>query len=147
MSSLSYEASKSIALKTILVLAGVTVLEVLIALVGKGHFINDHDFTTTFIGAAIMGLAMIALSAYKAITIIFEFMHMKYEIKGMAMSVLLPTLLLVWAIIAFLYEGNWWNDLRNKIQEKNRSEINFDNSNNLCSFEADACFKEDTYIL
>ncbi len=146
MSSLSYEASKSIALKTILILAAVTVLEVLIALVGKGY-IGGMDFTHTFIGAAIIGLAMIALSAYKAITIIFEFMHMKYEIKGLAMSVLLPTLLLVWAIIAFLYEGNWWLDLRDRIQQKNRSEINFENKNNLFSFDADACFKEDTYIL
>lgn len=146
MSSLSYEASKSIALKTILLLAAITVVEVLIALVGKGY-IGGTDFTHTFIGAAIVGLSMIALSAYKAVKIIFEFMHMKYEIKGLAMSVLLPTLLLVWAIIAFLYEGNWWLDLRDRIQQKNRSEINFDNSNNLFSFDADACFKEDTYIL
>lgn len=146
MSSLSYEASKKIALSTILLLAGITVLEVLIALVGKGY-IGGIDFTHTFIGAAIVGLAMIALSAFKAIKIIFEFMHMKYEIKGLAMSVLLPTLLLVWAIIAFLYEGNWWLDLRDRIQQKNKSEINFENKNNLFSFDADACFKEDTYIL
>jgi len=145
MSSLSYEASKSIALKTILVLAGVTVLEVLIALIGKGY-IGGMDLTVSFIGAAIMGLVMIALSAYKAITIIFEFMHMKYEIKGMAMSVLLPTLLLVWAIIAFLYEGNWWNDLRQKINQRNSSEIIFENPQKLLTFDADACFNEDTFV-
>jgi len=145
MSSLSYEASKSIALKTILVLAGVTVLEVLIALIGKGY-IGGMDLTVSFIGAAIMGLVMIALSAYKAITIIFEFMHMKYEIKGMAMSVLLPTLLLVWAIIAFLYEGNWWNDLRQKINQRNSSEIIFENPQKLLTFDTDACFNEDTFV-
>jgi len=128
-------------------LAIITVIEVLIALVGKGHFINKHDLTTTFAGAAIIGLAMIALSAYKAIRIIFEFMHMKYEIKGLAMSVLLPTLLLVWAIIAFLYEGNWWLDLRDRIQQRNQSELNLENTNRLFTFDEDACFNEDTYVL
>jgi len=146
MSSLSYEASKSIALKTILLLAAVTVVEVLIALVGKGY-IGGTDFTATFVGAAIMGLAMIALSTYKAVRIIFEFMHMKYEIKGLAMSVLLPTLLLVWAIIAFLYEGNWWNDLRDKIKQRNQSELIYDNTKNLLTFGNDACFNDDTYVL
>ena len=146
MSTLSYEQSKSIALKTILLLAAITVVEVLIALIGKGY-IGGVDFTHTFIGAAIVGLAMIALSAYKAIRIIFEFMHMKYEIKGMAMSVLLPTLLLVWAIIAFLYEGNWWNDLRDKIKQRNQSELIYDNTKNLLTFDTDACFNDDTYVL
>lgn len=146
MSTLSYEQSKSIALKTILLLAGITVLEVLIALVGKGY-IGGTDFTTTLVGAAIIGLSMVALSAYKAIRIIFEFMHMKYEIKGMAMSVLLPTLLLVWAIIAFLYEGNWWNDLRDKINQRNNSELIYDNTKNLLTFDSDACFNDDTFVL
>ena len=90
---------------------------------------------------------MIGLSAYKAIKIIFEFMHMKYEIKGMAMSVLLPTLLLVWAIIAFLYEGNWWQDLRDKINQRNQSELIFDNTRKLLTFDTDACFNDDTYVL
>jgi len=119
---------------------------VLIALIGKGY-IGGTDFTVTFIGAAIMGLAMIALSTYKAIRIIFEFMHMKYEIKGLAMSVLLPTLLLVWAIIAFLYEGNWWNDLRDKINQRNSSELIYENTKNLLTFDSDACFNDDTFVL
>ena len=46
-------------------------------------------------------------------------MHMAYEVKGLAMSVLLPTLLLVWAIIAFFQEGDSWGDRRTLIEEKN----------------------------
>ncbi len=139
MSNLTYEQSKSIALKTILLLAAITVVEVAIALVGKGY-IGGHDFTTTFIGAAVIGLVMAALSFYKAIKIIFEFMHMSYEIKGLYMSVLLPTLLLVWAIIAFLYEGNYWNDSRQKLKMKHESSIEYVEP-------AKDILKDDTYLM
>ena len=35
-------------------------------------------------------------------------MHMGHEVKGLRMTVLMPMLLLVWAIIAFFYEGSAW---------------------------------------
>jgi hypothetical protein len=53
-----------------------------------------------------------ALSIYKAYFIIFDFMHMKYEVKGLAWSVLLPTALLIWALIAFFNEGSSYNSRR-----------------------------------
>ena len=142
MSTNSYEKSKKIALTTILVLAGVTVAEVLIALLGKGHlkFLSETDYTQYTVGAILMGLAMAGLSFYKAKEIVFEFMHMKYEIKGLYMSVLLPTLLLVWAIIAFLYEGNWWKDLRDRIQFKNESSIEYVEPER-------ELLKDDTYVM
>ena len=46
-------------------------------------------------------------------------MHMAYEVRGLVMSVLLPTSLLIWAIIAFFQEGNSWGERRDQIQEKN----------------------------
>lgn len=122
MSSLSYEDSKSLALKTILLLALITVIEVAIALVGKGY-IGGHDFTASKWGAAIIGLSMIALSLFKAIKIIFEFMHMKYEVPGLATSVLLPTILLIWGVIAFLWEGADQQNRRNVIIEKDKMEL------------------------
>jgi hypothetical protein len=48
---------------------------------------------------------------------------MKYEISGMVKSVLLPLFLLVWAIIAFLYEGNAWKGNRTTVQERNQLEV------------------------
>jgi cytochrome c oxidase subunit IV len=59
-----------------------------------------------------MAIAMIAMSTYKAYLIIYEFMHMKYEVPTLVKTVLLPTLLLVWAIIAFSMEGDYWNKRR-----------------------------------
>ena len=79
-----------------MLLAVVTLIEVFIALIGNGHVIDGFELPRL-----IMYPVMIGLSLYKAYFIIYEFMHMRYEVPGLRASVLLPTLLLVWAIIAF----------------------------------------------
>lgn len=66
---------------------------------------------------------MIIMSFVKAYFIVYEFMHMKYEVPGLMKSVLLPTLLLIWAIIAFFYEGNDWQKRRALINNKNAEEV------------------------
>lgn len=114
----TYEVSKKVALKTIIILAVVTVIEVLIALTGKGHLIEGVHFPWY-----LMNLVMICMSLYKAYLIVGEFMHMRHEVKALGMTVVLPTLLLVWAIIAFMYEGGAWKGNRNTIKEKNRMEV------------------------
>jgi len=45
-------------------------------------------------------------------------MHLGHEVQGLRWSVLLPCLLLVWAIIAFIQEGNSWGERRDQIKEK-----------------------------
>ncbi len=107
MGHLTYDASKTIATKTILILGGITIFEVLMALLGKGYIITGFHLPHALVG----GL-MIILSVVKAYLIVYEFMHMKYEVPGLVKTVLLPTLLLVWAVIAFLAEGNYWNNSR-----------------------------------
>ncbi len=99
-------------------LALITVLEVLFALLGNGHLIHGVTFPKW-----IMYPAMIGATLYKAYFIVYEFMHMKYEVKGLAMSVLLPTLLLVWGVIAFFQEGNSWKNRRQLIKDKDNSNI------------------------
>ena len=47
----------------------------------------------------------IGLTIVKAFYIVAEFMHMKYEAKSLAWSVILPTIFIVWLIIALLTEG------------------------------------------
>lgn len=117
MSHLSYEAAIKRVYFGLGLLAAVTGIEVVFSLFGKGHIIwhgaKDHTAVVY-----IVGLIIIALSAYKAYFIIYEFMHMKYEVRGLAWSVLLPTLLLVWAIIAFFQEGNSWKERRQQIEKK-----------------------------
>ena len=113
-----YTSAKKIALKTIIILAVVTVIEVLVALGGKGYLI--HDF---HLPRMLMNLLMIAGSLYKAYLIVFEFMHMKYEARGLMLSVLLPVGLLIWAIISFLYEGQAWKGNRETVKERDKMEV------------------------
>jgi cytochrome c oxidase subunit IV len=116
MSHVSYEQSKKNVVKGLILLAVVTLIEVVISLFGKGHiFKGVHG---NVIVLATCGLFIAGLSLYKAYFIVYEFMHMKYEVKGLAMSVILPMLLLVWAIIAFFQEGNAWKNRREDIKNR-----------------------------
>jgi cytochrome c oxidase subunit 4 len=103
-----YSVSKKRALNYILLLGAVTIFEVVFALFGKGYIGGVHLPTFLIV------LVMIALSAFKAYCIVKEYMHMGYEVRSFAMSVVLPMLLLVWAIIAFLWEGGTWGHRRGK---------------------------------
>ena len=107
-----YNTSKKIATKIILILAAITVAEVLFALYGKGHIVEGVHFSPL-----IMGGVMIIMSLVKAYLIVYEFMHMKYEMPGLVKSVLLPTLLLVWAVFAFFKEGEYWKNRRAHIYD------------------------------
>ena len=113
MGHLSYESSKKIATKTISILAFITIFEVLFALLGKGYLIEGFH-----ISGWITGFMMVVLSLVKAYLIVYEFMHMKYEVPGLVKTVLFPTLLLVWAVIAFASEGNFWLNNRKAVQTK-----------------------------
>lgn len=115
----SYEKSKKIANKTIIILGIITVFEVLFALLGKGYLVDGFE-----INGVIIALVMIVLSITKAYLIIYEFMHMKYEVPALVKTVLIPTGLLIWAVVAFFYEGNDWQKRRDLIHNKNMEEVN-----------------------
>ena len=119
MGHLSYEESKKVVFKGLILLGIITLVEVFIALIGNGHVIEGHEWPIW-----IMYPLMISLSLYKAYFIVYEFMHMRYEVKGLAMSVLLPMLLLVWGIIAFFQEGHSWKERREQIIEFDETDAN-----------------------
>ncbi len=118
MGHLTYEQSKSKAYKVITILAIITICEVLFALLGKGYLIEGIHFNEMLIAAV-----MIIMSIVKAYLIVYEFMHMKYEVGGLSKSVMLPLGLLVWAIIAFIAEGKYWKNSRAGIADKNDAMI------------------------
>lgn len=115
---LSYTESKKIANKTIILLGAITIFEVFVALLGKGYIIDGFHLPGILVG----GL-MIVMSIVKAYFIVYEFMHMKYEVPGLLKTVLFPTLLLVWAVVAFFWEGSDWKARRSLIKEKDKVEI------------------------
>jgi cytochrome c oxidase subunit IV len=120
----SYEDQKKLVFYGLKLLGIITIVEVAFALFAKGHVVPSITFGKDGgFGQAIYMLAMIAASMYKAYFIVFFFMHMAHEVRGLVLSVLLPTLLLVWAIIAFFQEGSHWGQSREHIREKNEEVV------------------------
>lgn len=114
----SYEDSVKGVYKGLILLAVVTLVEVGFSLFGKGHILGGDAFEDSSWFIYTIGFILIALSLYKAYFIVYEFMHMGYEVKGLAASVLLPMFLLVWAIIAFFQEGMAWKGNRDTVEER-----------------------------
>ncbi|MBK8426220.1 MAG: cytochrome C oxidase subunit IV family protein [Lewinellaceae bacterium] len=118
----TYEEQKALVFKGLLLLGAITIVEVVIALLAKGHMIEGVNFKHGFGHYLYMAL-MVGFSLYKAYFIVFYFMHMAYEVRGLVLSVLLPTTLLIWAIIAFFQEGGSWGARRELIKEKNEEVV------------------------
>jgi cytochrome c oxidase subunit 4 len=57
--------------------------------------------------------AIVILMMAKAFYIVAYFMHLKHEIKNLIMTIVVPLMLFVWFIVAFLYDGNSFRNLRN----------------------------------
>lgn len=53
------------------------------------------------------------LSLAKAFYITSYFMHLGDELRSMMLTIVVPLGLFIWFIIAFLYEGSSWRNLRN----------------------------------
>ena len=73
------------------ILGLVTAVEFVIA------FTMDTGPTKTFI--------FVALTIVKAGYIVLEFMHLRYEVKVLFWSILIPMIFVVWMLVAFIYEG------------------------------------------
>jgi cytochrome c oxidase subunit IV len=57
---------------------------------------------------------IIILSLAKAYYIVSVFMHLGDEIRNMIMTIVVPLMLFIWFILAFIYDGNSYRNLRNK---------------------------------
>jgi cytochrome c oxidase subunit IV len=58
-------------------------------------------------------IAIALLTLAKAYYIVSVFMHLGDEIRNFIMTIIVPLVLFVWFIIAFLADGNSWKNLRN----------------------------------
>jgi cytochrome c oxidase subunit IV len=54
----------------------------------------------------------------KAFYIVAEFMHLRHEIKNFIMTIVFPLTLFIWFIIAFLWEGDSYKNLRDTHNKK-----------------------------
>jgi len=79
-------------LKVTIILAILTAIEFILAFtVGRGYLL-----TTVFV----------LLTFVKTFYIVGEFMHLKYETKILIWAIILPTLFIMWLILAMLIESN-----------------------------------------
>lgn len=53
------------------------------------------------------------LTIAKAYYIVSVFMHLGNEVRNMIMTIVVPLCLFIWFIIAFLWDGNSWKNMRN----------------------------------
>ena len=101
MSNEEYNAGVKAVWRVTGILAVVTIVEVAAALIYPESMPR-----------MILNLFFIVMSLAKAFYIISVFMHLGHERRALQLTVLLPTLFLVWAIIALLWEGNAWLNMR-----------------------------------
>ncbi len=73
------------------ILGIITAFEFIIA------FTMGHGPLKTFI--------FVVLTIVKAAYIVGEFMHLRYEVKVLFWSILIPLIFIAWMLVAFVYEG------------------------------------------
>ena len=94
--------------KTFWILLGITVVEL-----GLGLLMYAVPGMSEFMHLFVKGVICI-LSLAKAFYIVSIFMHLGDEIRNMIMTIVVPLSLFIWFIIAFIYDGNSYKNLRNK---------------------------------
>ncbi|MEO6638059.1 MAG: cytochrome C oxidase subunit IV family protein [Ginsengibacter sp.] len=96
--------------KTFWILLALTVAELCL---GLGIYtIHKGPDPSHFLVLMFKGIVCI-LTLAKAFYIIAIFMHLGDEIRNLIMTIAVPATLFIWFIIAFLYDGKSWKDLRN----------------------------------
>ena len=70
------------------------------------------SMTSEALKLAVKGTIVILMMA-KAFYIVAYFMHLKHEVKNLIMTIIVPLLLFVWFIAAFLWDGGSFRNLRN----------------------------------
>ena len=92
--------------KVTIILSVLTVIELILGFWMMGMGLDSS------LRLAVKGAIVILMMA-KAFYIVGYFMHLKHEIKNLIMTVVVPLCLFIWFIIAFLYDGNSFRNLRN----------------------------------
>lgn len=75
-------------------------------------FIMMHWDEESFKRHLVKGIIII-LMVWKAFYIVGYFMHLRHEIRNFVMTIVIPLLLFVWFIIAFISDGSSYNHLKN----------------------------------
>ncbi|MBL7740951.1 MAG: cytochrome C oxidase subunit IV family protein [Chitinophagaceae bacterium] len=97
--------------KTTILLSVITVIELGIGL--AIYTIHKGENPSELLVLMFKGMVCI-LSLAKAYYIVSVFMHLGDEIRNMIMTIVVPLLLFIWFIAAFIIDGNSYKNLRNR---------------------------------
>lgn len=78
---------------TALIMLVVTIFEFIVA------FTVPHEYKDLRVWI------FITMTIVKAGYIVGEFMHLRYEVKVLFWSILIPMIFVIWMLVAFIYEG------------------------------------------
>lgn len=96
--------------KTTILLSVITVIELGIGLLI--YNIHKGDSPNELLILMFKG-AVCILTLAKAYYIVSVFMHLGDEIRNMIMTIVVPLMLFIWFIAAFIWDGNSYKNLRN----------------------------------
>lgn len=94
-------------IRVTVILTVLTIVELII-----GFLMIDIPLSSVGLRLGLKGAIVILMMA-KAFYIVAYFMHLKHEVKNLIMTIVVPLALFIWFIIAFLYDGNSFKNLRN----------------------------------
>jgi cytochrome c oxidase subunit IV len=97
--------------KTTILLSVLTVIELAIGL--TIYNIHKGENPSHLLVLMFKGLVCI-LTLAKAYYIVSVFMHLGDEIRNMIMTIVVPLMLFIWFIAAFIIDGNSYKNLRNE---------------------------------
>jgi cytochrome c oxidase subunit IV len=100
--------------KTTILLSVLTVIELGIGL--TIYTIHKGDNPNALLVLMFKGMVCIMTLA-KAYYIVSVFMHLGDEIRNMIMTIIVPLMLFIWFIIAFIADGHSYKNLRNKFDK------------------------------
>ena len=101
----SHEGGKKEIMKVTLILTVLTLIELALGFSMMG--MENQKLRLTIKGAIVI------LMLSKAFYIVGYFMHLKHEVKNLIMTIVVPLILFLWFITAFLYDGNSFKHLKN----------------------------------
>jgi len=96
--------------RTTVILSAITIVELAIGYII--YFMHKGDNPSDFAILAFKGMVCI-LTLAKAYYIVSVFMHLGDEIRNMIMTIVVPLMLFIWFIAAFIWDGNSYKNLRN----------------------------------
>ncbi len=102
--------------KVFWILSIITIIELALGFGLAKHWYGDPETSHSAI-LFVKGVICI-LSLAKAFYIVGVFMHLGDEIRNFIMTIVVPLCLFIWFIIAFLWDGDSWKNLRNRYSPK-----------------------------